>query len=281
MARGADLFVVCKNCGSEVSPYVTECPYCVQRVRKRAPKIERDAGAVREPRRAPRSRRGRTATARAKPRLGRLRPGEIPGLTADGITRPWATILIVAASFAIYLLTTARAFTALDLIILPDPLGQGDWWRPFTAPLVHYAGVIDVSGGTSIFAGGAYQLATMTAVGVFGWLLERRHGAWVVLLLYLLGGAGGMALAHQLDPGAVALGANGVGLALLTAWAIPDLLAWRRDEDWEGDLMGTGVIAAVLLLMPLAVPASNAIAGLTGVLAGLAIGWPLARATRS
>ena len=36
-----DLFVVCKNCGSEVSPYVTECPYCGQRVRKRAPKIER------------------------------------------------------------------------------------------------------------------------------------------------------------------------------------------------------------------------------------------------
>jgi uncharacterized OB-fold protein len=35
MARGADLFVVCKNCGSEVSPYVTECPYCGQRVRKR------------------------------------------------------------------------------------------------------------------------------------------------------------------------------------------------------------------------------------------------------
>ena len=36
-----DLFVVCKNCGSEVSPYVTECPYCGQRVRKRAP----EAGA--------------------------------------------------------------------------------------------------------------------------------------------------------------------------------------------------------------------------------------------
>ena len=38
-----DLFVVCKNCGSEVSPYVTECPYCGQRVRKRAPKLDRTA----------------------------------------------------------------------------------------------------------------------------------------------------------------------------------------------------------------------------------------------
>ncbi len=41
MASSPDLFVVCKNCGSQVSPYVTECPYCGNRIRKRAPKIER------------------------------------------------------------------------------------------------------------------------------------------------------------------------------------------------------------------------------------------------
>src|SRR3954471_18560176 len=92
-----DLFVVCKNCGSEVSPYVTECPYCGQRVRKRAPKIERTGtGTAREPRRAGRGARGRTRRAtERKPRLGRLRPGEIPGLRADGLTRPWATVFIV------------------------------------------------------------------------------------------------------------------------------------------------------------------------------------------
>ena len=36
-----ELSVICKNCGSEVSPYVTECPYCGTRLRKRAPKLER------------------------------------------------------------------------------------------------------------------------------------------------------------------------------------------------------------------------------------------------
>ena len=36
-----ELSVVCKSCGSEVSPYVTECPYCGTRLRKRAPKLER------------------------------------------------------------------------------------------------------------------------------------------------------------------------------------------------------------------------------------------------
>ena len=46
-----DLFVVCRNCGSEVSPYVTECPYCGQRVRKRAPKLDRVGR--REPAQAP------------------------------------------------------------------------------------------------------------------------------------------------------------------------------------------------------------------------------------
>ena len=64
-----DLFVVCKNCSSEVSPYVTECPYCGQRVRKRAPKIERGRGEQDGQRRRVRP-----------PRLSPLKRGEIPGI---------------------------------------------------------------------------------------------------------------------------------------------------------------------------------------------------------
>ena len=271
MARGADLFVVCKNCGSEVSPYVTECPYCGQRVRKRAPKIERKAAPGREPR-GRRERPARTATRRG-PRLGRLRANEIPGLRADGLTRPWATIAIVTASFAIYLLQAAGAVHATDLVIFPG-IGD-DWYRRFTAPLVHF------SGGTTLFAGGAYQLAAMLAVGIYGWLLERRHGAWLVVLMYLLAGAGGMAVAAQLEPDKVIFGANGVGLGLLAAWAVPDLLAWRRDDEWEGDLLGTAVIAAVLLLMPLAVRGCSAVAGVTGLVVGLVLGLGLSRFSRA
>ena len=37
VASGPELFVVCKKCNSEVSPYITECPYCGTRLRKRAP----------------------------------------------------------------------------------------------------------------------------------------------------------------------------------------------------------------------------------------------------
>jgi hypothetical protein len=41
--------------------------------------------------------------------------------------------------------------------------------------------------------------------------------------------------------------------------------------------MGAAVIAAVLLLMPLAVDFANAVAGVSGALIGLLAGFPLAK----
>src|SRR4051812_44319416 len=265
MARGADLFVVCKNCGSEVSPYVTECPYCGQRVRKRAPKIERGAPGGRGTGRA-----GRRPSKPRAPRLTRLKRDEIPGLRADPTARPYATIVLVAASFGVYLGAAAGLFDGFDLM-LQGVFANEPTWHVFTAPFVHY------SGGNSIFAGGAYGFATMLAVGTFGWLLERRHGAWAPVLLYLLAGAGAMFVAAVVDPDSLAGGANGLALGLLCCWAVPDLLAWRRGEDWEGDLLGTAVMAAVLIALPLGVEIASPYAGFTGALVGLAVGWPLAR----
>ena len=182
MSRGADLFVVCKNCGSEVSPYVTECQYCGQRVRKRAPKIERGG--------AGRGSRGRRAKPPRAPRLSKLRRDEIPGLRADPTLRPYVTIVLVAASFGVYLGAAANLFDPFDLM-LQGVFGNEPSWHVFTAPFVSY------SGGESIFAGGAYGFATMLAVGTFGWLLEKRHGMWAPALIYLLAGAGGMGSAMR------------------------------------------------------------------------------------
>ena len=73
VAQAPELSVVCKSCGSEVSPYVTECPYCGTRLRKRAPKLERDGDEirVRESRRdAPPA---SAASGRRAPRGGRAR----------------------------------------------------------------------------------------------------------------------------------------------------------------------------------------------------------------
>jgi len=101
-----DLFVVCRNCGSEVSPYVTECPYCGQRVRKRAPKIDRSGGE-------PQPKRKR----RRRPTLPRLRSEEIAGIAPD--TRPYATFTLILLCLASILVYEARKPTltrgAIDL----------------------------------------------------------------------------------------------------------------------------------------------------------------------
>ncbi len=91
MAGQPDLFVVCKNCRAEVSPYITECPYCGSRLRKRAPKLDKGGGV-----KAPRQRRGRGTVRQAGPRLSRLRTGEIPGISAGG--KPVVTMALVLAA---------------------------------------------------------------------------------------------------------------------------------------------------------------------------------------
>jgi len=264
MARSdPDLFVVCKNCSEEVSPYVTECPYCGQRVRKRAPKLERGAPPVPKP-----SRRERAP--RREPRPSRVGRPSLPRVSIRADGRPVATIGLVLASFAIYVVALTGAFNPSDVIVSQ---GVGDSsWRLLTAPFVH----LD-PGGSRIFAGGAYQFATMIAVGTFGWLLERRHGALAVLAVALTAGVAGMAAVALIDPTPVAAGANGMGLGLLCAWAVPDLRARRNGEEYEGDLLGTATIAVVLALMPAAVFFASAIAGITGAAIGLIAGLALSR----
>jgi membrane associated rhomboid family serine protease len=256
MAQMPDLNVVCKNCGNEVSPYITECPYCGNRLRKRAPKIERD-GTVSEPRKARKGRKSRKPTA---PRLSRFRSNEIPGIRGEFTARPYATMLLVVLSLFGYLLLFA--VDVFDVGVY-GPI-DGEWWRVATSPFLY----------SSVW----YELAAVTAIAIFGWLLERRHGRVVVLALFALCGMGAAALTVALDPTPFAVGGNGAALGLLCAWVVPDLVARRRGEEYDGDLLGTAVFAVVLLLMPLAVTEASAIAGFAGGAAGMLAGLLLARA---
>jgi hypothetical protein len=108
-------------------------------------------------------------------------------------------------------------------------------------------------------------------------LLERRHGPVPVLALALIGGVGGIAVAAVAYPIPVALGGNGAALALLCAWAVPDVLSLRAGEEIEGDLLGTLVIGVVVALMPLAVADASWLPDAVGVAAGLLGGLALAR----
>jgi membrane associated rhomboid family serine protease len=248
MASGPDLFVICKNCGAEVSPYITECPYCGNRLRKRAPKLDK-GGRPRPPRSA----------RRPKASLPRLRPGEIPGIKVRS-GRPTATIALVLAAIVVTLGADAGIWSVANLIVVGD-VGN-EWWKLVTTSFVY--------GSTG------YEIAALGTIFVFGWLLERRHGAWAPLLVYVLSSAAGFALVAFVEQG-LAIGGNAAALGLLAAWAMRDLLARRRGDDDDSDMLGVLVIAAVLVLLPLAVEEASALAALGGGVVGMVLGLILAR----
>lgn len=254
-----DLFVVCKTCGSEVSPYVTECPYCGQRVRKRAPKLERSPEDD-QPR----------AKQRRRPKLSRLRANEIEGIAPD--TRPTATIALIALSLILSLVVATDRLGLEDLgaVAAPD---FDEPWRYLTAPFVH---------GTSL----GYAFVALTAVGVFGTLIERRFGAVLLLLVFIASGAAGVAAAVALESVGepfgldFVFGANGGALGLLAAWLVDDRRAARGGDERDNDLIGVMVFAGVLALLPLAVVGANPVAGVVGALVGGLLGLVLPILTR-
>ena len=238
-----DLFVVCKNCSSEVSPYVTECPYCGQRVRKRAPKIDRESGSaeVKPPRR------------RRSPSLPKLRRDEIPGIAAE--TRPYGIATLIVASLLVTLVLATNEVAGYDLGGTPI---LGEWWRLVTTPFIHDDDL-------------GYQFVALVATAIFGMHVERRFGIAVAVGIWLLAGAAGVALSDFLDV-FPAIGANGAALGLLTAWLVDDRLAARRGDDRGNDLLGALVFGVVLLLVPLAEPDASWAAGLAGAAVGAVIG---------
>jgi membrane associated rhomboid family serine protease len=257
-----DLFVVCKNCGSEVSPYVTECPYCGQRVRKRAPKIDRSSGE-------PTTKRRR----RAK-KLPRLRAEEIAGIAPE--TRPYATGALILACVVGMLVYAADPTMDIGLLAVNSPLGQDEVWRWFVTPFLH----TDQLG---------YAFVALVPVGLFGALLERRFGPIAVLLTFILAGAAGAGLAAVLETPPLlsdasfwtVMGANGAALGLLCAWLVDDRMAARRGDDRENDLLGVYIIAAVLVLLSLTTEEANIAAAVGGALAGSLIGLLLPLLVRS
>ena len=242
MAEQVDLNVVCKNCGSEVSPYITECPYCGQRLRKRAPKLRPDADSE-----------GELAPAKKRRRRFARKPREDRPMTWLSMARPYATITVVLASGALYIAGATSSLSLYDLGAIIGPL-QGDWWRLIAAQFV-YENV-------------GYLFAVAVATAIFGTSLERRYGAPVMLLIFLGAGAAGMYLASETANFPVAMGGNASALGLLCAWAIRDLRSRQAGEDTESDLFGVVAIAVVLGLMPVLELTADAFAGLGGAVVG-------------
>ena len=252
-----ELSVVCKSCGAEVSPYVTECPYCGTRLRKRAPQLERRDGelAAKETRQTRRDRKRREAAAvRAERVLGEA-------------GRPYATIIALLAPAVLFVLIQAAALNILDAGAIVTGLGAADPssepWRYLAAPWVY-----DDAG---------YIFCVGLAIAIFVPGLERRLGSVPSALLLLACGALGMlaagALTEALDDSLIAAGGNGVALGAVAAWAA---LRWgesKGDPTDEVDWIGAAVVAAVLLLLPLVEDLADPIVGVGGALVGVAAGF--------
>jgi membrane associated rhomboid family serine protease len=235
-----ELSVICKNCGSEVSPYVTECPYCGARLRKRAPKLERrgDGLEAQEPRRRRRRRR--------LPRPGR------PSFDVS-VERPYATIAIVLVSAILLLIQKASGNPLQSFGGLVVPL-QDQLWRVLTAPFAY----TDVG----------YLFVVAIGLAIFGTGVERRLGTLPTAVLLVACGALGMlaasGVANAQDDFTVISGGNGMALGAVAAW-----FAIRRAETHgmigeDYDAIGVAVAAVVLIALPLFVPSADLVAGLVG-----------------
>jgi membrane associated rhomboid family serine protease len=251
-----ELSVVCKSCGSEVSPYVTECPYCGNRIRKRAPKLELrgDELAPRETRRA----RHRRVRAERLERLGE---------------RPYAVIAAILAPALLILVRTASpSLTIHSLGAVVGDVG-GEWWRYLAAPFVYP----DVP----------YLFVCAVGIAIFGIAVERRLGTISTVILILACGSLGMLAADGVESAVasggdilLAAGGNGVALGLLAAWAVLRAGEVRAHPDEDTDVIGAAVAAAVLIMLPLVEDYANVFAGLAGALVGAACGLAAAYARR-
>jgi len=258
-----ELSVVCKSCGSEVSPYVTECPYCGARLRKRAPKLRRSEEGF----------EARTKR-RRRPRFGRGRLAELD------FGRPYATIGVITASAVLLLVGRAAGDSLADIGGIAGPVGS-EWWRYLTAPFAY----IDLG----------YLFVVGLALVLFGPGLERRLGSIATLLLLVACGGLGMLAADAIDPvnGTVVLqqgslgqdigisggmaGGNGIALGALCAWLAMRWSETRRSIDEDFDWIGVAVAAAVLLLLPLFDDEARVVAGIAGGVVGGLAGLAAAR----
>ena len=264
---GPELSVVCKSCGSEVSPYVTECPYCGTRLRKRAPKLERvgDDIQVREDRR---DRRRRKAAERRSRLASRASLGDRAG---DLATRPVATVLALAVASVMLVVERASNLSVTDLGAIVGPV-DGEWWRYFAAPFVY-----DDIG---------YLFVCGLAIAIFLPAIERRVGAIASLLLVIGCGSLGMLAADGLDSSfgdgiPVAAGGNGIALGALACWYLMRDAERRSDPSDELDWIPVAVAAAVLLALPLVEDFADPWAGLAGGLVGAGCGFAAALGRRS
>lgn len=254
---GPELSVICPNprCGQEVSPYVTECPYCGTRIRKRAPELKREGDRIT-------IREGRQERRRRKDVERRRRKLERPALVEDLGARPVATGIAILLPALAFVALVALGKTPYELGAIVGTVGS-EWWRYLTAPFVYDD------------AGYLFVCALCFAIFLPG--IERRIGVVGALLLVVACGALGALAAEGIRGGIgngfpVVAGGNGIALGVIVAYVVLREPERRADPDESYDPFAVAVAAAVIALLPLVEEYADPIAAVAGALVGAACG---------
>lgn len=172
----------------------------------------------------------------------------------------WCLVLAVFHGVSAEGVRDLRGAGAMDNVAV----SAGQWWRLFTAILLH----ADIG----------HLMANLTSGALVWGLAMGRFGAGVALLAAFLAGAGGNLIGWWVYPEPYrGVGASGMvmgGLGLLT---MQSFSVWRTSPA-AARLMLSGVGAGVLLFVLFGLnPASDVVAHLGGFVFGLAFGLALAR----
>ncbi|MBI5309947.1 MAG: rhomboid family intramembrane serine protease [Actinobacteria bacterium] len=257
-----ELFVICPNCGSEVSPYVTECPYCGNRLRKRAPDLKKDRKqrekAAKKAEKDAEKQRKRTKSLLT----GRGGGAELPEYLS-GSRPPIAVSLLILASIAISVASRARGFPPVDWVFGSDLSNRP--WLLFTSPF--------------IFESFGYGFVSLLAIAMFGSGLERRFGAAAVIAIWLVCGAAGVVAEHLMAPDTlIANGSIAISVGMMAAWLVHVL---QREDLRDYDPYGLIAVSAVLFAMPLVTDEASVWMIVGGLIGGTFCGFVLLLRTAS
>ena len=258
MSSGADLFVVCKQCGSEVSPYITECPYCGHRLRRRAPKLPRANAPTRSARGGTRLHRFWAARRSAR-RRARDAARATRAASRWAAERPYATIALVFASCAAWVLWHAKPDLYVNMAIL-GPL-HGDWWKLFTT-----------SSRTSTACTRSWRCWRWRSSAGCSSAATGRRSCWRCSSAPARAARWWRA---RCTPTRSSAAPTRRPWRCWRRGRCPTCEAARTDEYYEGDLLGAAAIAALLLAMPFARPEASWLAGIVGGALGLLVGFGL------
>lgn len=168
---------------------------------------------------------------------------------------PPVTMTILAVSVALFF---GRSMVGIDLAQVSSLVDDGQWWRIFSAALLH--------------ADLTHILFNMYALYVLGPQIERHFGAAPYLALYVASAGVGGVFAQYFTAGAfVAVGASGAIFGLFGIW-LQMAIRGRNTRTGRNLLSQLGFVLLINAALPLFIRQISWQAHLGGLIAGFLIG---------